>query len=176
MWLEADADSGRFGLNFYQLTCYIYIRICMHTCVHLVQKILPLPLFILTCGISNSKRFISKRGRSNTVVWIVRLQPVRKESGPQRSPVAPKALGSGVLRKHARTTGTSALPVGCAEAGVSENPICLCSSIQQKPKAVQPFFFRFSCPHSGKPTAAWWARWFVGSPTRFVGGTATQAA
>lgn len=148
----------------------------MHTCVYLVQKILPLPLFILTCGISTSKRFISKHGRCDAVAWVVRLQPVRKESAARRCPVALKALGSGVLRKHARTTGTSVLPVGCAEAGVSENPICLCFSVQQKPKAVQPFFFRFSCQRSGKPTAAWWACWFVGSPTRFVGGTATQAA
>lgn len=65
----------------------------MHTCVYLVQKILPLPLFILTCGISTSRRFISKHGRSNAVVWIVRLQPVRKESAARRSPVALKALG-----------------------------------------------------------------------------------
>lgn len=67
-FLEAEDDSWRF--NFYPLTCYSYMCIFLCACVDsecvVVQKILPLPLFILAYGTNNSMSFISEHCRSNS--------------------------------------------------------------------------------------------------------------
>lgn len=90
---EAEANSWRFGFNFYQLTfcIYIYIHISisisiyiyisLYACVHLVQKISPLPLFILTYGISNPEILHVNTVNCNhtTGIWIARLQLFWKE-------------------------------------------------------------------------------------------------
>lgn len=68
-----------------------------------VQKVLLLPLFILTYGISNSKSFISKGHRTNTVVWMVRLQPVRKMMEALWSPGVPCSSQGSRLRGPPKT-------------------------------------------------------------------------
>lgn len=132
----------------------MYITVCMF--VPCSEDLMPSPIY-LAYEISNSESFVREQCRSIVVLWTVRLQPDWKETAGLCSPGVPcSSPGPGMLWKPARMTSTSVLLVGCAEVGVSENPICPCSSFSRNTNLYSPFSLYFYVSIQESPQQLVW--------------------